>query len=64
MDLGNAASGMVTAASATLSSGTVLAGFSGLPLRNCQATYCGELQKLPYRSHLLFWSMIARAGPL
>ncbi len=23
------------------------AGFSGLPLRNCEGTYCGELAKLP-----------------
>ena len=24
------------------------AGFTGLPLRNCEGTYCGELAKLPY----------------
>jgi len=26
---------------------TVKAGFTDLPLRNCEGTYCGELQKLP-----------------
>ncbi|OLN30735.1 hypothetical protein DVDV_0437 [Desulfovibrio sp. DV] len=52
MVLGIAASGMFSAASAAPITGTVLAGFTGLPLRNCQGTYCGELAKLPFRQPL------------
>jgi hypothetical protein len=52
MALGIAVSGVCALASAAPISGTVLAGFTGLPLRNCQGTYCGELQKLPFRQPL------------
>ena len=52
MVLGIAVSGVGALASAQPLSGTVLAGFTGLPLRNCQGTYCGELQKLPFRQPL------------
>jgi hypothetical protein len=50
--LGIAVSGVSVLASAEPISGTVLAGFTDLPLRNCQGTYCGELQKLPFRQPL------------
>ena len=39
-------------AMATSSNSVVQAGFSGLPLRNCQGTYCGELRKLPMGQQL------------
>lgn len=35
-------------AMATSNSSTVIAGFTDLPLRNCQGTYCGELKKLAF----------------
>ncbi|MHC1789738.1 hypothetical protein [Solidesulfovibrio sp.] len=69
MTLGILASGVFTLASAAPLSGTVLAGFSGLPLRNCQGTYCGELQKLPFRQPLSIlvndregWAYVEVAG--
>ena len=34
---------------------TVRAGFTDLPLRNCQGTYCGELMKLAHGQQLMIW---------
>lgn len=36
----------IVPAMAMSNSSTVIAGFTDLPLRNCQGTYCGELKKL------------------
>ncbi len=30
---------------------TATAGFSGLPLRNCEGLYCGKLAQLPIQRH-------------
>ena len=69
MALGIAVSAMSTVVAAAPMSGTVLAGFTDLPLRNCQGTYCGELQKLPFRQplHILVndnegWAYVDVAG--
>jgi len=42
----------IVPAFAASSSSTVTAGFTNLPLRNCQGTYCGELKKLPMGQQL------------
>jgi len=42
----------VATAMASSMNSTVEAGFTGLPLRNCQGTYCAELRKLPMGQQL------------
>ena len=42
----------IVPAIAASSSNTVTAGFTDLPLRNCQGTYCGVLKKLPMGQQL------------
>jgi len=52
------------------SGATVTAGFTGLPLRNCEGLYCGVLNTLPYGQSLnvlLYdsadgWSYVEVAG--
>ena len=57
-------------ASAMKTGDVVHAGFTGLPLRNCEGIYCGELKKLPLDQPLKVllygsgggWSYVEVAG--
>lgn len=51
--LGIASIGLFAASAVAQTGMTVNAGFTNLPLRNCQGVWCGELKKLDYGQPLL-----------